>query len=586
MRSSFDLYTAFHAIFDTPLKRGALASALIACAIALPFLLVPYEDFRYCDETYQAYCCAHYGRAYLGMLSFYVGNIWMRLFGETLISLRVLMTICYIASAAIGCAYVRRRGFSTLKTSLVFFLGTFGLVISYLPLYGWDAGAYPYTALGMVSALLYLEQPRRRYAAAIGASAALMALSRIPLAVYFPVGLAAICLASRGPERLKDAAAAVVAFLLVALALTTAMAGSPAAYLVAFKPENTVAAHSVDDIGWIFDRCVKHAYATYTMLMPGCVALLLSCCFAKTRKVTWFLILLAIPLLYYTLRGAVWNQDSIQGFFWSNSGIIIPTAFAVMAFGPVRGISNPPGDNGRMSAWPASPITASAILAGFALLQALGSNSPVERIGWGLSMVFGFGVFARQFLKAPVFTFYLLAFSSLTTFGFFVLKARTLSQVYGEPVELYHATAYNGTRPFGNDYYVVESVDSIKFVADNAKAAGLRQVVVGRDLNCYNFGVGETGVNAGIRFDVYTEDLYRDYADQNGDDAADIVVCLNITRDTVFEGFLLGKGYVPYQRTSYPCLAVWAKDSVASRLPADPFTAWGYRPRVPFPRNE
>ena len=94
MRTDFNLYATFHRLLDTPLKQGILASAIIVSATLLPFLLVPYEDFRYCDETYQAYCCAHYERAYLGMLSFYIGNIWMKLFGETLIALRVLLTLC------------------------------------------------------------------------------------------------------------------------------------------------------------------------------------------------------------------------------------------------------------------------------------------------------------------------------------------------------------------------------------------------------------------------------------------------------------------------------------------------------------
>ncbi|MDE6126668.1 MAG: hypothetical protein K2G30_06910, partial [Muribaculaceae bacterium] len=159
---------------------------------------------------------------------------------------------------------------------------------------------------------------------------------------------------------------------------------------------------------------------------------------------------------------------------------------------------------------------------------------------------------------------------------------RELSHVYGEPVRLNYATVYNGTRPFGDEYHVVESIDSIKFLSDNTEAMGMRQVVVGRAASCYNFGIGEKGINAGILFDVYTEDLYRDYRCQNAENDAEIVVCLNVDRDSVFETYLGDNGYNHYFSTYYPCLSVWVKDSAAGMLPQNPFTQWGYRPgRLP-----
>ncbi len=589
MRTDFNLYATFHRLLDTPLKQGILASAIIVSATLLPFLLVPYEDFRYCDETYQAYCCAHYERAYLGMLSFYIGNIWMKLFGETLIALRVLMTLCYIASVAIGCLYLRLKGISPLKTSLVYLIGTLGVILSYLPLYGWDAGAYPFTALGIISTLLYLEKPSWKRAAAIGLSAGLMMLSRIPLVAFIPFYILIIFIkkkkadgAPRNSGWVRDAVVALAATALAILGLTTLMAGSPAEYLAAVRPENTVAAHSAGDIGWIMTRCVEHAYATYDMLLPGCAALLLACYFAKTERASIPLMIFSAMVVYYMLRGAVWNQDSMRGFFWSNSGIIIPAAFITVFFGPLRAMAYPFAartEHKDGTAHAGTGIAPSLVLVFFALLQAFGSNSPVERVGWGLAMVFGFGVFRKEFQSVSKFTFYFLSFTALTVSGFFVLKARTLSHIYGNPIELSYATSYNGTRPFGNEYYIVESVDSIKFVADNAERMGLGNIVVGRDLNGYNFGFGEKGVNAGIRFDVYTEDLYRDYLGQNKNNAADIVVCLNINRDSLFEARLATDGYLPYQNTFYPFLSIWAKDSVIGRLPADPFKEWGYRPR-------
>ncbi|MDE6126368.1 MAG: hypothetical protein K2G30_05365, partial [Muribaculaceae bacterium] len=252
---------------------------------------------------------------------------------------------------------------------------------------------------------------------------------------------------------MKDAAVVLVTFLLTAIALTTIMTGSPMNYLGSIKPENTVAAHSINDADWIIDRCVKLAYAAYPMLMPGCVALLLSVIFSKAKRGSAALALFAVAALYYALRGAVWNLGDLRYFFWSNSGIIITAAFVTMFFGPLHRLTKPVNGGCAADRRRISPMAASVILATFALLQAFGSNSLVERIGWGLAMTFGFGVFSREFLHTPRFTFYFISFTAAVTFGFFVLKARTLSQVYGEPVRLNYATVYNGTRPFGDEYH-------------------------------------------------------------------------------------------------------------------------------------
>lgn len=588
MKFITDPYEAFRGLSDTTVKRAVWSAALLLSATLLPFLLVPFEDFRYCDETYQAYCCTDYERAYLGMLSFFIGNIWMRLFGESLISLRVLMTICYIASVAIGCIYVRVKGFSILKTSLVYFLGVFGVIISYLPLYGWDAGAYPFTALGILALFLYLDHPNRKRATYIGVAAGLMALSRLPLLAFLPICYFLIYfyrhkLIQKNTSIISlwvsDIITVTAAFIITFIAMTVLMVGGPMDYFSAISPGNTVASHSLSDIDWIFDRCIEHAYGTYTMLLPGCIAILLACYYTKAKKHSIWLIIFTALILYYFLRGSIWNQDNLNGFFWSNTGIIIPAAFIAIFFGSLyQGTLSFKGIP-KQGTIPSRQSTVALILVSLALLQAFGSNSPIERIGWGLVMVFSFGAYSEHFAKVPRFTFYFLSFSAVVTFGFFALKVYTLSNMYGKPINVHYATRYNGARPIGNDFYIVESVDSIKFIADNLGKQGLRRIVVGRDLNAYNFSFGEKGENAGMLFDVFTDDLYRDYNKQNVKRDAAVIVCLNIKQDTVFEQFLEREKYRHIFSTHYPHLSVWAKPDIADSIPINPFNEWGYLPR-------
>lgn len=274
------------------------------------------------------------------------------------------------------------------------------------------------------------------------------------------------------------------------------------------------------------------------------------------------------------------NQNDMAGLFWSNSGIILPTAFVSVYFGLFyNSLYNKSSKRGNKLLTGSSSAMA-IIFTALALMQAFGSNSLIERIGWGMLMVFSFGAYSEKFEKAPRFTFYFLAFSALITFGFFVLKVRTLSHMYGQPINLRYATRYNGARPIGNDYYIVESVDSIKFISSSLETKKLRQIVVGHDINCFNFGVSEPGKNAGMLFDISTDDLYRDYHTQNAKGDADVVLSLNLYQDQQFESFLERENYAHYFSTYYPHISVWVKNGIHQTLPSNPFEYWEYKPRM------
>ncbi len=580
---SLDPYSKFRKIFGTPLRRGVLASLLALSAVLLPFLLVPFEDFRLGDEAYQAYCCAHYERAYLGLLSFYIGNVWMKLFGTTYISLRVLMTICYILSAAIGCVYVRAKGFSWLKTSAVFFVGVFGLILSYLPLYGWDSGAYPYTAFGLLATLLYLDRPCIKYAVLMGLAAGLMTASRLPLLLVLPIMAVVVIYASLSQKRLLgenrhlNPLTNIGVILIVACAvfvlLITIIVGHPARYADMVTAENTVAAHNLSDIPWIVDRCVQHAYNAYIMMLPGCVAVLLAAYYAKARKIPILLLSITVLLLYFSIRGAMWNIPDFKQLFWSNSGLVIPAAFIAIFFTPLYKLIGGKAEK-------KTTITSIAVIVSFGLLQAAGSNSAFERVGWGLALIFAFGVNGMAFGNTRRFTFYFISFTALILAGFFALKLKYLNQNWTEPIELRYATAFNGTRPYAREYFISESVDSMKFICDKAEALGYSSMATGCESNCFNFPIGEKGENSGIRFDVTPEDAILDFKTHNAKGPTDFVFCLNVEDNSVFSAFLSNEGYEPYQVTHFPKLRVWVKDSLISKLPENPYKEWGYMPRT------
>lgn len=568
-----NLYQSYRRIVSKRPARIALALSLIAAGMLLPMVLVPFEDFRFSDEPYQAYCCEHYERAFLGMLSFWIGNIWMKIFGQTYIALRYLMTLCYIATAAIGCIYVRKRGFSLLQTSIIFTLSSLGLVFSYLPLYGWDAGAYPFTALVLLIVLLYIDSPKRKYSFLLGAACGLMTLSRIPLVALVPIVLTIIVVADyKSGFRKKSIAIELARFaatyLATILTMTTIMVGSPLNYLNAFIPENTVAAHSFSDYGWVVDRCVKHAYELYPWLLPGCVAILFSAYFTKSKGTPIWLSVVTIAVLYYTVKAAFYSANPGRALFWQNHGIVIPEAFITILFAPLyANITKSKVRYNRL---------ALAALIIFGLMQAFGSNSATTRVGWSLSMVFAFGVNSDAFFKARKFTFYFLVFSTITTGMLFCFKARGLILQWNATVNLNYATVFNGTKVYNNDMAIVEAIDSMKFIKSRAEASGMRTIAVGAESNCYNFPFGEVGQNSGMKFDVSSDDVVNDYIKLNADRISDLVFELCVTPDSALQATAQADGYVIYKQTHFPQITIYAKKELMGRLPEDPFREWGY----------
>ncbi len=255
--------------------------------------------------------------------------------------------------------------------------------------------------------------------------------------------------------------------------------------------------------------------------------------------------------------------------FWCNFGIIVPGSFFALSIGPLSNIRNKK---------PLKPEIAFIIAIGaFALLQAAGSDRIVERIGWSLAIVFAIGANRDKFLNDKKLTFYFVGFTTFMLLTFFGLKLHALNRGWDGPAYPHYATVFKGVRPNKEELKPFAFLDSIKFLKDNAEAAGYRVSAIGPSSNCFNFSIGENGENSGLKFYVDLDDIKGDFNRANDKERVDVVISLSAWHNDDIEEFLSERGFKPYHRTDKSRITVYAKDSIFDSLPTEPFKHWGYK---------
>ncbi len=215
------------------------------------------------DEYYMALCCRDYANQPIAMLTFYGGWLATRIFGDQIITLRLLGCFCVLVGVGVPAWYCYRK---TRSPRWALFIVTCVLVAvrsQWIRWYGWDIGPVMYDGVLITFVISLYDRLATWKVVGVGALAALTVLARVPSAiVVVPVCFAALWYATRGiPMRgrryWRCAGIGTLSFLLTFLLCVTVMKGSPEAYVASWRPENIITGHGVKEISF-FWRYVKH----------------------------------------------------------------------------------------------------------------------------------------------------------------------------------------------------------------------------------------------------------------------------------------------------------------------------------------
>ncbi len=560
-----------NSILCNPVLQKAASVLFVILGVVLPMLLVRFEVYRFIDESYQAYCCLEWRRAWPAMLTFFVGDKWMSLFGKSFIALRIQMTVCYVSAAAIGSLYARKKGVPFLQSAAIFMIGAIGLVMSCLPIYGWDAGAYPATALCMLATFLYIDSPRRSKVILMGCCAGLLSLFRLPGAAVIGIMALSVIAAQWKNRTIVQTVTDLIILIGCASAVfclgITLLTGSVSAYFNAITTENTVRKHTLSDLPEMIIFSKELLFKQYRLMLPPLVVIILSVCFAKAHRKNWFLLLIAILALYYSVRGASLNLGD-WAIFWSHNGLLIPCGVLMALFIPLYY-----GLKGVKANLQNSLPTIVLLL--FVLLPGFGSDAVSERLGWGLCFIFAFGVNAEKIKKCRKFINYFLFFTAVILIGYYAIIIHRLEAGWNETVRTHFTPTINGTRsrPYSNEYC---RIDSIKSVMDNAKSIGLGTGVFGNNCATYTFILEETSPNSTMRYIPTREETIADFQRLREGGCADLIVWMDAEKDSLVNETIKTAGYKRYIIVG-DNFEILTTDSIRKRLPDDPFSTWGYR---------
>ena len=209
------------------------------------------------DESYQALAALNYKQSPLAPLSYFIGYIWFKFFGETILNLRVLQLICHIVAIGLGCRFFLRKTSDKLWTAILFMTLTTASQVWAMHIYNWDTGCYPFAMLYFLATIAFWEHPVLKTTLWLAAASTALSLARIPCAACIPLTAIIViwrykhCIFKKG-----------FPYMILYLAVTTSLCilflltiyGGISGVEQVFSPENIITGHGPDAIERYIDR--------------------------------------------------------------------------------------------------------------------------------------------------------------------------------------------------------------------------------------------------------------------------------------------------------------------------------------------
>lgn len=276
-----------------------LPVVFIIAGLLLPLSLL-FFDIPQRDEAYQMLATLDYQHSPLAPLAYFNGHLWMLLFGDNVLSLRILNLLCHAVAIAIGCfIFFRHTGNRTISAALFMMLCS-GSQVWAMHIYNWDTGCYPFAMLCLAAAMTYWRKPSVKHLAFLGLMSAGFTLSRLPSGVIIP----ALCvmIGCRLKSQPKHAVAGIVVYLATlvtaSLLLLLLIFGGCPGIEEAFRPENIITGHGLSDVSRYIERV---RVITPTLIIQSAVAVMWIIyawvmLYLRRHRIFW-LSLMAISLL-------------------------------------------------------------------------------------------------------------------------------------------------------------------------------------------------------------------------------------------------------------------------------------------------
>lgn len=219
------------------------------------FFLIPFIGMGWSeDECYMALSCRNYSEQPIAMLSFYAGWLGLKVFGDQVITLRLMATVSYFIAVLIPCVYFYRNTGNMRWTLFLAVACMFFVRAREMNHYGWDSAPAVLESALLAMCVGYVGNPSVKKACWVGGILGALVLARFPAGIMaLPVCLAAMAWGVKRAGRsrrifLLSSILGAVVMCVVMLMLIVAMQGSVEGYLNCWKPENIITGHGLKDL--------------------------------------------------------------------------------------------------------------------------------------------------------------------------------------------------------------------------------------------------------------------------------------------------------------------------------------------------
>lgn len=233
------------------IKRNLLSTKVFIAIVVICSMAVPMHDVFYKhiarDEFFMALNVRAFQDSPMAPLTFYIGHVGTELFGDNLITLRVLKYLLYFITVGLGCLFFCRVTGRGKASWYLFALFSLTSCVAAMDVFNWDTVSYPFMVLTLISTLAYNHHRTLPKAALTGVCCGLMISSRIPSAVTVPFIILLIFL-SHYPvtQKLRDTAGFLIGAAVTLWLILWLIYGSTSNLLAAWSTENIINGHGID----------------------------------------------------------------------------------------------------------------------------------------------------------------------------------------------------------------------------------------------------------------------------------------------------------------------------------------------------
>lgn len=367
------------------------------------------------DEQFQTLCVREYNHAPLGLFVFWIGHLWGKVFGFTMINLRILCSIESLLAVGVTSLYLYRRLHRPLLSCWAFLLGCVLLRTSGFGIYNWDSGNYLFDAIALCLLVSIIRKPNDSKYIGLGVTSAMLTLGRLPSVIFLPLSLLIIWI-SQNDKSLKYRFLSLIKIMafwfLTMVLLIWFILGSPLHYIELLINGNIVTGHSpTEDSEMLFHRFVEMItiFPRSNGIALTCIVLAALCAIIKARHRLNLYFLIVLWSFMFLLVGAVFPRG-ITTHIWP-LGYDMPLGLGFLLAVPVFNICHKKNiilsKGTKLSLWACFVMFVSMsfgsdaywerCVSGFIIPLLICLLWPVPRIG--------FHQFIRYLVLIPTFTF-------------------------------------------------------------------------------------------------------------------------------------------------------------------------------------